>query len=85
MTLIGVVQSFRFDDWEYFGRSGSLVVVTGVILASLDLVTHLGNVKAFYKDILDQLVAEMRASKPRGLIAGDVDDLPDLSCGVFGY
>ena len=38
---IGVVLSLELDDWNWFSRSGSLVVVNGIILTSHQIIEHM--------------------------------------------
>jgi len=37
----GVVFSLNYGDWEWFARSGSLVVVNGIILTSRQIIEHM--------------------------------------------
>ncbi|QKQ27902.1 hypothetical protein [Candidatus Reidiella endopervernicosa] len=39
--LIGAVISIRLGDWSWFSRSGSLVVVNGIILTSHQIIEHM--------------------------------------------
>ncbi|MCW8829699.1 MAG: hypothetical protein OQK94_11685 [Gammaproteobacteria bacterium] len=42
LTLIaGVVLSLSYGDWDWFARSGSLVVVNGIILTSRQIIEHM--------------------------------------------
>ena len=43
--LLGVVLSLAFDDWEWFSRSGSLVVINGIILTSHQIIDHINRLK----------------------------------------
>lgn len=36
-AALGIMLSYRFNDWDWFTRSGSLIVVFGLILAKWDL------------------------------------------------
>jgi len=40
--LFGVVFSLNLHDWSWFSRSGSLVVVNGIILTSHQIIEHVG-------------------------------------------
>lgn len=43
LTLVlGAVLSINLDDWQWFARSGSLVVVNGIILTSHQIIEHVG-------------------------------------------
>lgn len=37
----GLLLSLRLDDWSWFSRSGSLVVVNGIILTSHQIIAHI--------------------------------------------
>jgi hypothetical protein len=39
--MIGCLTSIQFDDWSWFSRSGSLVVVIGIILTSSQILDHI--------------------------------------------
>ncbi|MEN8170398.1 MAG: hypothetical protein ABFS08_09270 [Pseudomonadota bacterium] len=39
--LVGVVLSFELGDWSWLSRSGSLVVVNGIILTSHQIIEHM--------------------------------------------
>jgi hypothetical protein len=39
--LIGVLLSVELGEWEWFARSGSLVVVYGIILTSHQIIEHM--------------------------------------------
>lgn len=43
--LLGLLLSLTFNDWHWFGRSGSLVVVAGILLTSTEIVAHLHNLR----------------------------------------
>lgn len=65
----GAVQSIQFNDWQYFDRSGSLVVVIGIMLAWRDYVSLLGNVRTFYSKEIARRLSQLDRSRPSGLIA----------------
>lgn len=37
----GIALSIRFSDWQWFSRSGSLVVINGIILTSHQIFEHM--------------------------------------------
>ena len=41
ILVIGCLSSIHFDDWSWFSRSGSLVVVIGIILTSSQILNHI--------------------------------------------
>ena len=62
----GVVQSVQFRDWQYFERSGSLVIVIAIMLAWRDLVTLFGDVRRFYADEFARRISDIDRSRPSG-------------------
>lgn len=74
LLACGVVQSMQFNDWQYFERSGTLVIVVGIMLAWRDYVSLLGDVRKFYADEIAKRLAEFDRSRPGGLIAGAMHD-----------
>jgi len=74
LLACGAVQSVQFSDWQYFERSGSLVIVVGIMLAWRDYVSLLGDMRKIYaKEIAHRLV-QIDGSRPSGLIAGTIHD-----------
>lgn len=71
---LGVTWSFSAHDWQYFERSGSLVIVAAITMAWHDHVSLLGNVERFYKGDFKQLLAEFDAKRPIGIIANAMHD-----------
>lgn len=74
LLVCGVVQSVQFNDWQYFERSGSLVIVIAVVLAWRDLVSLLGDMRKFYSDEFARRISDTDRSRPRGLISGEMHD-----------
>lgn len=72
--LFGLISSIFWKDWQYFERSGSLVIVVAIILAWYDHVNKLGDMERFYKVQFSYLLAEMERSRPKGIIAGAMHD-----------
>lgn len=56
--IVGVGLSLRFHDWSWFSRSGSLIVVNGIVLTSHQIIEHMrtltryqrSNGSQFYRD-----------------------------------
>jgi len=71
---MGLVQSISCNDFIWLERSGSLIVVIGLLFAWRDHVTTLGDVKAFYKSQLDSLKETRKGSRPKGIINGAMYD-----------
>ena len=74
LLACGAVQSVQFNDWQYFERSGSLVIVVGIMLAWRDYVSLLGDMRKFYADEIAKRLAEIDRSRPSGLITGAMHD-----------
>nr|WP_295781172.1 hypothetical protein [Rhodoferax sp.] len=72
--LFGVTWSLTARDWQFFERSGSLVVVVGVALTWRDFVQTLGNVESFYRAEYARLLRDFDAQRPTGIIAGAMHD-----------
>lgn len=43
----GIVLSINLGDWTWFSRSGSLVVVNGIILTSHQIILHMQNLSPY--------------------------------------
>lgn len=43
--LLGAVLSMSLDDWSWLSRSGSLVVINGIILTSHQIIDHINRLK----------------------------------------
>jgi hypothetical protein len=71
---LGVAWSLSAHDWQYFERSGSLVIVAAITMAWRDHVSLLGNVERFYKGEFKRLLAEFYAKRPTGIIASAMHD-----------
>lgn len=65
----GVAWSVAARDWQYFERSGSLVILAAVTMAWRDHVQLLGEVERFYQSEFERLLAKLNALRPTGLIA----------------
>lgn len=70
----GVTWSLSAHDWQYFERSGSLVIVAAITMAWRDHVSLLGNVERFYKGEYNRLLVELDAKRPMGIIASGMHD-----------
>lgn len=72
--LFGVWWSVVSRDWQYFERSGSLVIIVGVGITWHDHVNLLGRVEDFYRAQYSRLLADFDSQRPAGIIAGGVHD-----------
>lgn len=68
--IMGVTQSLYFNSWQHFGNTGSLIVITGALLAYRDYVFLLGDKRVFYQNHFKKLLTKMEKSKPSGIISG---------------
>jgi hypothetical protein len=71
---LGMTWSLSAHDWQYFERSGSLVIVAAIAMAWRDHVSLLGNVERFYKGEFKRLLVQFDAKRPTGLIASAMND-----------
>jgi hypothetical protein len=74
LLMCGILWSILLHDWQYFERSGSLVVVVAIALGWRDHVSLLGNVKNIYQAQFDRLLAKLDATRPSGIVAGAIHD-----------
>ena len=70
----GITWSVSAHDWQYFERSGSLVIVAAVTMAWRDHVHLLGEVKRFYQGEFQRLLAELDERRPAGIVGTVVHD-----------
>lgn len=74
LVSMGVAQSISFGSWQHLERSGSLIIITGVLVAYYDYVSLLGDMRVFYRTKFKKLLSEMESSKPKGIISGVMHD-----------
>lgn len=72
LLICGIMWSFLRHDWQYFERSGSLVIVVAIALTWRDFVSLIGNVQKLYQDEFDRLLASFDSARPPGIIAGAI-------------
>jgi hypothetical protein len=65
---LGLVCAVVLRDWQWFERSGSLVILVGIGLAWKDLVSVVGEVDRLYQGQVKTLKARVETVRPRGLI-----------------
>lgn len=46
----GIGVSIHFQDWSWFSRSGSLIVVNGIILTSHQIIEHIHNLNRYQRE-----------------------------------
>lgn len=46
---LGILLSLKFSDWSWFSRSGSLVVINGIILTSHQIIMHMQNLSQYQR------------------------------------
>lgn len=73
--LFGVVWSVSSRDWQYFERSGSLVIIVGVGLTWRDLVQLVGRVEDFYRGEFARLQFVLDAQRPPGILASAMHEV----------
>jgi hypothetical protein len=74
LLICWILWSFLLHDWQYFERSGSLVIVVAMALGWRDHVRYLGNIEKIYQDQFARLVAKLDATRPSGIVAGAIHD-----------
>lgn len=79
---MGVVQSVKFGDWQWFERSGSLLILIAIFLAWYDYVEMLGDARLFYAKKFAEQIDNLQKSKPAGIIAGVMHDGKIAECAV---
>ena len=68
LSVMGVALSISLKDWQCFARSGSLIVILGIIVAWKDIT---GNLQAYINAIIDVLakkIQEIENGSTRGLL-----------------
>lgn len=71
---LGVAWSISARDWQFFERSGSLVILAAITMAWKDHVQLFGKVERFYQGDFKRLLAEIDARRPAGLLAAAAHD-----------
>jgi hypothetical protein len=72
--LFGLCLSLSIRDWQYFERSGSLVIVAAIYMAWRDHVQLLGRVEKFYKKEYERLLSQLDAKPRAGIISSAMHD-----------
>lgn len=74
VLVFGIAWSVLLHDWQWFERSGALVILVAVGLGWKDHVSLLGKIENLYLGQFDKLLAEVDAAQPTGLIATAMQD-----------
>lgn len=64
LIVMGIALSISLKDWQYFARSGSLIVILGIIVAWKDIT---GDLEA-YMNMLAKNIQERESNSTRGLL-----------------
>lgn len=70
LIICGLMWSFLLHDWQYFERSGSLLIIVAIALTWRDLVSLIGNVEKLYQGEFNRLLATFDSARPPGILAG---------------
>ncbi len=62
VTLIGILLSYNSGDWTWFSRSGSLLVVIGIIVAVKDINKSLAELED--RKLTDYLLEKLKERRP---------------------
>ena len=73
-VVLGITWSISARDWQYFERSGSLLIIAGITMTWFDFVQLLGEVELLYQDEIQRLSMQLDAIRPTGLIAAASQD-----------
>jgi len=69
LSVMGIALSISLKDWQYFARSGSLIVILGIIVAWKDIT---GNLEAYINANIDVLAKKIQETEngftTRGLL-----------------
>jgi hypothetical protein len=68
LTVMGVALSISLKDWQYFERSGSLIVILGIIVAWKDIAGDLEVYFNAYIKMLAKNIQERESNPTRGLL-----------------
>jgi len=69
LVASGIAQSIALKDWQYFERSGSLVIVLGIVIAWKDFSDHIKWFESMAKDCINRELSAIRNEKVTGLIS----------------
>jgi hypothetical protein len=76
--MLGVLLSVWLDDWLWLSRSGSLVVINGIVLTSHQIIDHINRLKLSQMRPPRQFERDWADSDKRHLI-------DDVAGGVWRY
>lgn len=74
LITFGMVWSLAARDWQYFERSGSLIILVGIHMTWRDFVQLLGRVEVFYHRQVEQLSVSRTPTQPSGLLFAEMVD-----------
>ncbi|KQC08983.1 MAG: hypothetical protein APR62_03620 [Smithella sp. SDB] len=74
LLIFGTILSLVSQDWQYFERSGSLVVLVGIGIAWRDIVSLAGNIEKLYEGDIEKQLTQLKMARPKGIVAGSVYD-----------
>jgi hypothetical protein len=82
LVCFGIVSAIAFNDWTHFEKSGSLIVVTGVLLAWRDLTGTLDWAQEYAIDEIDKQILSLKSESGllrRAMNMSNVEELDILS------
>lgn len=71
--MIGAVLSIDLDDWSWFSRSGSLIVVYGIILTSHHIFVHMHNLSHMQHRRMSQINRDWARESKHEFIHDDIE------------
>lgn len=69
LLLSGLCLSLSLQDWQYFERSGSLLVIVGIFVAWKDITGTVNFVEASMSDQLKEILKSAEQFEPGGLLS----------------
>jgi len=73
VMAFGIIWSVQARDWQWFERSGSLIILIAVGFVWLDHIALVGDVEKLYGQQYQELIAQLGPRSP-GIIAGALHD-----------
>ena len=69
--MLGALVSVELDDWGWFSRSGSLVVINGIILTSQQIIQHIQSLGQYQQQRHSQFHKDWAHEEKHHLIHDD--------------
>jgi len=73
VMVFGIAWSIAAQDWQWFERSGALIILVAIGFVWLDHISLVGDVEKLYGEQYQALLDQLRP-RPTGIIAGAMHD-----------